>query len=377
MRVAAIIDTYEVSGPGRQLAALARTLQEHGVAFRVLLFHRRGRSPAPYAAYLASAGVDHLVVPEHGPADLGLVQRTAAALAEFGPDVVQTHGYKPSTVVAILRGIRHAPWRWLAFFHGATTENLKVRAYHWLDRRVMPRADLLVVMSLAHRGEFARLGERVRVVHNAAVPLQRPEEAPPVDVHAAFASPPAPGEVTLGVVGRLSSEKGVDVFLAACARLTSDGLPFRAVVVGDGPDREALVARAAELGLAGRVAFTGAVRDVAQVYEQIDLLVIPSRSEGLPNVLLEALRHDVPVVSTRVGAVPEVLTDPRAGLLVPAGNPDALADAIARGVELVGDPSAAAARAATVLRFSLDARADAHLKLYTELTTAPRSSRAA
>lgn len=372
MRVAALIDTYQVSGPGRQLAAVATALRDRGVAVRVVMFHREGRPPAPYAAYLADAGVDHVVVPERGPVDAGLVRRTAQALAAFDPDVVQTHGYKPSAVAALLRTFQRPRWRWLAFFHGSTTENAKVRAYHWLDRQMMARADAMAVMSLAHRESFARLGGRVRVLHNAAIPLPAAEQPAPVDVRAGFDVPPRPGEAMLGVVGRLSSEKGVDIFLEACAQLLADGVPFRAAVVGDGPDREALLAQRARLGLGGHVTFTGAVRDVAQVYAQIDCLVIPSRSEGLPNVLLEALRHDVPVVSTRVGAVPEVLTDPKAGVLVQPGDPRALARAVVQGIALARDPGAAAARAATVQRFSLGARADAHVALYTELTASSR-----
>lgn len=375
MRVAALIDTYQVSGPGRQLAAIATALRDYNVTVRVVLFHRAGRPPAPYAAYLADAGVDHVVVAEHGPADLGLVRRTAAVLAAFDPDVVQTHGYKPSAVASLLRLTSRPRWRWLAFFHGGTTENAKVRAYHWLDRRLMARADLLAVMSLLHREQFARLDGRVRVVHNAAIPLPRPTDVTPVDVDAQFAVPHRGAEAaTIGVVGRLSSEKGVDVFLDACARLVGDGVPFRAVVVGDGPDRDALLAHCARLGLSDHVAFTGAVRDVANIYEQLDCLVIPSRSEGLPNVLLEALRHDLPVVSTRVGAVPEVLTDSRAGVLVPIGDPDALAAGVVRGLALARDPDAAVARAATVRRFSLAARAEAHAALYAELTTVARPS---
>ncbi|GJG87943.1 hypothetical protein tb265_31240 [Gemmatimonadetes bacterium T265] len=375
MRVAALIDTYDVLGAGRQLAPMGPALRERGVAHRVVVFHRAGRRPAPYASYLAELGADHVVVPERRAMDVGILRRTAAELEAFDPDVVETHGYKPGTVAATLRAVGNPRWKWIAFFHGSTTENLKVRAYHWLDRRVMQRADRLAVMSPLHRDGFAHMGDRVRVVYNAVAQLPAAGDAPAVDLAGAFAPPPAPDVPMLGVVGRLSSEKGVDVFLDACAHLAEDGVPFRAAVVGDGPDRAALTARARALGLDDRVAFVGAVRNVAQAYQQLTCLVIPSRSEGLPNVLLEALDHDLPVVSTRVGAVPQVLTDPLAGVVVPPEDPRALADGIRRGVALAGDPDAGAARAAAARRFSLDARVDAHLALYTELTAAARAGR--
>jgi glycosyltransferase involved in cell wall biosynthesis len=372
--VAALIDTAQVSGPGRQLAALATGLAAEGVDVLVVMFHRAGQPPPPYAAYLTHHGVRHAVLPDHGPLDTGIAARVAAALADFAPDVVQTHSYRTTAVAFLLRR-RGARWPWIAFFHGATTENLKVRLYHWLDRRLMASADRLVVMSRAHLAGFASLGARVRVLHNAVIPL--PDEGAPADVAPLRAvdadGRPAP---LLGVVGRLSSEKGVDLFLDACAALARRGVAFSAVIAGDGPDRAALEARRDQLGLAARVHFLGAVRAVASLYPQLDLVVLPSRSEGLPNVLLEALRLDVPVVATRVGAVPEVLVDGSdAGIVVPPLRADLLADAVMQALATGRSAAARAARAEVAERFSLARRVREHVRLYDEV--APRTAEVA
>jgi glycosyltransferase involved in cell wall biosynthesis len=141
------------------------------------------------------------------------------------------------------------------------------------------------------------------------------------------------------------------------------------VIAGDGPERTALESKAAVLGISERVHFLGSVRNVLSLYSQVDAVVLPSRAgaEGLPNVLLEALRADVPVVATAVAAVPEVLSDPSAGELVEPGNVDALV----RGIEaaLTGGrfPAASAARAAATARFSLQRRMAEHLSLYAEV----------
>ena len=177
----------------------------------------------------------------------------------------------------------------------------------------------------------------------------------------------AAGAPLVGVVGRLSSEKGVDVFLDALALLRDRGRAVHALVAGDGPDRDALKQQAERLGLADAVHFVGPVADVAALYPALDAVVLPSRSEGLPNVLLEALSADRPVVATRVGAVPEVLTDAAAGVVVPPGDAPALADAIAAALSTAHDPAARAARAETAARFSLARRVDAHRALYREL----------
>ena len=92
--------------------------------------------------------------------------------------------------------------------------------------------------------------------------------------------------------------------------------------------------------------------------------MIPSRSEGLPNVLLEALAHDRAVAATRVGAIPTVLDSPLAGALAEPNSPRSLADAIGRALSLRADPRAAAARRRVVDAFSLERRIDAHLSLY-------------
>ena len=357
-RVAALIDTGETSGPGRQLAALARALEARGVELLVIMLQRRGRPSPPYAAYLERAGVRCLVLPERGRVDLRLIGRIGDVLADWKPDVVQTHSYKTTALAYALR-LRGARWPWIAFFHGATSEDLKVKAYHWLDRRLMARADRIVVMSRAHARGFASLGDRVSVVHNAVIPL--PSEAEALDVARAGASTVRP---RLGVVGRLSPEKGVDVFLECCALLRARGATFSAVIAGDGPERQALEAQRDRLGLADVVHFLGSVRAVRSLYPQLDLLVIPSRSEGLPNVLLEALGADVPVVATEVGAVPEVLEDQDAGIVVPSESPSALADAIVRALPMKANRRCADARAATAARFSLARRAEEHLRLY-------------
>jgi glycosyltransferase involved in cell wall biosynthesis len=358
LRVAALIDTATVSGPGRQLTAMAQQVRRDGVDVLVILFRRDGRPSSGLVQHLEEAGVDHVELPDHGPLDANVVRRVASVLRERAPDVLQTHSYRTTAIVYLLRlaGLR-LPW--IAFQHGATAQDAKVRFYHWLDRRLAARAERVVIMSERHREHWRRHAAKVRVIHNAVIPFTTspaPNSAVPVGPRPVF-----------GVVGRLSFEKGVDVFLRACDVLRRRGRAFSALIVGDGPELERLVALRAELALGDAVAFHPSTAAIRSVYAAIDALVIPSRSEGLPNVLLEALAEDVPVVSTGVGGVPEVLQDPMAGFVVPPGDPEALADAMARAVDTGRTPAARQARRACAERFSLDARARAHVALYREL----------
>ena len=370
--VAAVIDAMSVSGPARQLAAVARYLATHGIEIHVVTFHRQGRPAAPFVDFMRSYGVPVTVLPDSGPLDVRLVWRLHQALREIKPDVVQTHGYRPTALAFALKRLG-ATWPWLAFFHGATFENRKVRFYNWLDRRLMPSADRLVVMSQAQRDTFMCMGSRVMVVHNAAIPVVDDEDAGRRTAAALAAC--TRSRPVIGMVGRLSPEKGVDVFLEAAATLAQRGVEFSGILVGDGPERSRLEAQRSALGLEGRVHFVGSLDAVGPVYEALDLLVIASLSEGLPNVLLEALRAGVPVVATTVGAIPEVIGRSRAAVLIPPGSAVALADGIVKAIGERDDPAARQDRRAAAERMSLEARGNALAGLYTELM-APRQANA-
>jgi glycosyltransferase involved in cell wall biosynthesis len=103
----------------------------------------------------------------------------------------------------------------------------------------------------------------------------------------------------------------------------------RVLVVGDGPEREALAARAAAAGIAERVTFVGSTRDVIGLYAAMDVLVLPSLQEGSPNVVLEAMACGLPVVASAVGGVPEIIDEERTGYLVAPGDANALARKLA------------------------------------------------
>ncbi len=154
-----------------------------------------------------------------------------------------------------------------------------------------------------------------------------------------FSPRPDPGNLVpnLLCLGRLVPAKGQHVLLDAAARLRDSGTVFRLMIVGDGPDRQSLERRAIELGLAESIEFTGAVGqdEVHQYYDCADMFVLPSFAEGVPVVLMEAMAKEIPVISTRITGIPELIEHGRSGLLVSASDAQALADAIQR---LIDDP---------------------------------------
>jgi glycosyltransferase involved in cell wall biosynthesis len=159
-----------------------------------------------------------------------------------------------------------------------------------------------------------------------------------------MAASPAPASGTILGVGRLVPLKGFATLLDAVARL---GRPDRRLVIlGEGPERAALMAQAAQLGLADRLELPGWVADPAPFYARAACFVCASRHESFGNVLVEALAHGVPVVATDCGGPREILDDGRFGALVPVGDADAMAMAISAAMANPGDPTPRRARAA-------------------------------
>jgi glycosyltransferase involved in cell wall biosynthesis len=360
--VAAIIDTSIVSGPSRQLVHLALGLRAHGVRLHVILFGGPRRVPSELRPVLEAAQVEHTVVLEKRRADLSVVARLRGTLESIGADLVQTHGYRPAVLVYLLRrvGLR-TPW--VAFSHGVTTEDLKVRLYHRLDRWVSGRADRIVVMSRRHAEDWPMVAPKVDVIYNAVVDAVDAGDLP-AETLARVRSLPRP---RVGVIGRLSSEKGVDLFLEALSLLRDRGIITSGVIAGDGPERAALESRIRARGLANSVALLGPVQPIAPLYRELDAVAIPSRSEGLPNVLLEACRLDTPFVATRVGGIPEIVSPHRAGVLVEPGRADSLADGLATLLLQLDDVEARDGRRRISEQVSLQRRVEAHLRLYTGL----------
>jgi glycosyltransferase involved in cell wall biosynthesis len=158
---------------------------------------------------------------------------------------------------------------------------------------------------------------------------------------------PAPREgdgatLRLLTVARLAPDKGLRLLLEAVARAVGEKLDVRLEIVGDGPDRAALEARAADLGLGARVRFAGAVgRDrIQERYLAADAFCLSSFAEGVPVVLMEAMALERPVIAPRVMGIPELVEDGVSGWLVAPGSVDALAAAIGRLAET--DPAARA-----------------------------------
>jgi glycosyltransferase involved in cell wall biosynthesis len=172
----------------------------------------------------------------------------------------------------------------------------------------------------------------------------------------------------VGLAGRLSFEKGVDVFLQAAARVLAQLPDAKFVVAGDGPEQAALDILIDELGIRGNVRMMGRVNDMPSFYASLDVLVSSSRTEGLPIGVLEGMASRLPLIATPVGEIPTFIQDGRTGVLSPVENPELLAEAI---VELLQNPGkreqlGSAARQMVEDEFSAARMTAGYLRMYEE-----------
>ncbi|HEX2720887.1 MAG TPA: glycosyltransferase, partial [Candidatus Deferrimicrobium sp.] len=178
------------------------------------------------------------------------------------------------------------------------------------------------------------------------------------------------GENLVSVIGVLRSWKRHDVFLEAVRLLRERGSPVRALIVGEGPQQERIAGEIAGKELARAVRMTGYRQDIPEIVAASDVIVLPSdRFEGVPQVILQSLAMGRAVVASPIGGIPEVVHHEQTGLLCPAGDPSAFAEAIAR---LLAEPElrerlGAAGRELVLSRYSLTAMCERTEEFYGRL----------
>jgi glycosyltransferase involved in cell wall biosynthesis len=261
--------------------------------------------------------------------------------AELAPDVVHTHGYRSDVVDGGVARAAGVPI--VSTVHGFTGGGMRNRIYEWIQERAFRDFDAVVAVSQPIVERLERRGvsrARIHLIPNAFDGAASVAERATARERLGLPK----DEFTIGWVGRLSAEKGPDVFVEAIP-LLSQPLPA-AAVVGGGPDEPALRERAAQHGVSDRLRWLGVVPGAGALVGAFDMLVLSSRTEGIPIVLLEAAAAEVPIVAASVGGVPSMFPDGEV-LLVPPDDPAALAAAIDA---VRSDPGAARERALAARR---------------------------
>jgi glycosyltransferase involved in cell wall biosynthesis len=370
LKVLAMRDTYHLSGPCRGIMHLVEGTKSKGVQFIIGMFLVGSCLTSPAIEAFKGHGFQLAVWSQRRRYDPLLIQQAWKTARENNVAILQSHGYKPAVLAWCLKQLIGLPW--VAVVHGHTSENKRITLYNKLDLWLTRSADCVVAVSEATGRFLERNGiprSRIRVIHNAIDPLAYQLENSGTEFRQRCGA--GPNHLLVGVIGRLSPEKGHTLFLHALSQVVEIIPETKAVFVGEGKEAEQLEIMVRAKGLADRVTFAGYQAEISSIYSALDLVVIPSLSEGLPNVLLEAFLHRRPVVGTAVGGIPDVMQGELSRWLVPPGDAGALADAIIRALRCstLRAETAETGNQRVREKFTPAHRATQFLKVYEELIT--------
>lgn len=315
-------------------------------------------------------------IDDRSPWDSDLVARAARLASDLGIDIWHAHDYKTNLLGLLVN--RRRSMMLVTTCHGWVQRTLRTLVYHQIDRLTLRYYDRVIAVSPDVAAACRRLGvkdHRLSLIENAIDTDQFARTQSTQQAKRKLGWPE--GRLMIGAVGRLSAEKGFDLLIRAIAQLVKSGRDVGLAIAGDGAEQKNLERLVVELGLADRVRLLGFQGDLIPFYEAMDVYALSSRREGLPNVLLEAMALEVPVVATKVAGVPTLIDSEHNGVLVEAGNVEALAGAIDR---LAGDAAlrkrfAEAGRETIVSRYSFAVRMAKVAAVYDQVLRVPPERR--
>jgi L-malate glycosyltransferase len=357
IRVLLVVNDLSRAGAEGQLVALALGLPKQRYQVTIGLLKQRN----DYQDSLREGGIEAVPLRRRGFWDLGLDLRLLLLVRRLAPDILHSFLFLSNLHASLIGTLLRVP----AVIVSQRSSNAHNLSPFWcrVARFSQRLADRLVVNSQAQRAEELEAGfpaERIVVVPNGVALREAPPNRVALDLPA--------GPLVLSI-GRLEERKGQRYLVDAWARVHERCPSARLVLLGEGPTRRELEGQVRGLGLEPWVSFRGFQGSVAEFLDACTALAHPSLTEGMPNVVLEAMASGKPVVASRVGGIPELLVDGESGLLVAPRDPAALASALIR---LVDEPELAAtlgrnARRRAQERFSIEAMVEATEAVYRDL----------
>ncbi|HBG07893.1 MAG: group 1 glycosyl transferase [Geobacteraceae bacterium GWC2_58_44] len=369
--IAHLIATNFYGGPEKQILNHAIRLDKERFRFVLITFVEKGE-PNQLEEMARSNGVEVVQVHVQNPFDPVTIWRILAILRRLDVELICAHGYKSNVIGRLASWLGGVPQ--IAISRGWTAENRRIRFYEKLDKFFLRLADCVVAVSHGQREKIVALGVpsvKVAVIHNA------------IDL----VGIPAPGlrglrrelglpddAIVITSAGRLSPEKNYAAMIEASRELIKGNPRVYFVIFGEGFLRGELERKIESAGLSGRFLLPGFRSDLQQVMHEVDIFMLPSFTEGLPNVVLEAFAARKPVVATRVGGTPEVVQEGTSGFLTRPDQPELMASHLSALVADHGlrEGMGHAGYAYIEEHFDFAAQTAAYERLYTDLHSAKK-----
>ena len=362
MKILQMISSSGMYGAEAVVLNLLRALNEGPHCSLLSVFSNSSNPNLELHENATKEGVESYLIPCNGQMDRKAITSIRELVQRTGVDVVHAHGYKAD--IYAFFALRASGVSLVSTCHNWIDSDRKTSLYGMLDRLILRGYARVVAVSEEVRQRLLKSGvkaNKVSMIRNG-IDLRPFDRASAVVRHELGWD----SDRIVGFVGRLSREKGADIFLDTAARVLAQCPDTKFVVAGDGPDRAELDALIDKLGIRDHVCMLGRCNDMPALYASLDIMVSASRIEGLPIAILEGMASRLPLVATAVGEVPTVIQDGRTGVLVPAKDPELLAAAV---IELLRNPAkreqlGSAARQLVEDEFSADRMTADYLCLY-------------
>jgi glycosyltransferase involved in cell wall biosynthesis len=362
MKILQMISSGGMYGAEAVILNMSRTLNRGPHRSMLGVFSNSANPNLQLHENATKEGIDSYLIPCNGQMDRKAITNIRELAQRTGVDVVHAHGYK-ADIYAFL-ALRASGVSLVSTCHNWIDSDRKTYLYGMLDRLILRGYTRIVAVSEDVRQRLLKSGvktNKVSIIRNGIDLLPFDKASAVVRRELGWDA-----DRIVGFVGRLSREKGADIFLDAAARVIAQCPDTKFVVAGDGPDRAELDTLIDKLGIREPVRMLGRCNDMPALYASLDIMVSASRIEGLPIAILEGMASGLPLVATAVGEVPTVIEDGRTGALVPAEDPGSLAAAV---IELLQDPAkrerlGATARQLVEDEFSAERMTAEYLRVY-------------
>jgi len=310
--IAHLIATNFYGGPEKQILTHAAHLNPAEYQFVLISFVENGQQNE-ILQKASKQGVKSFELPSKHALDFRTVLKLRKILQQQNVHLLCSHGYKANIIGRLSSWWCRIPQ--IAVSRGWTAENRKIRAYESLDKIFLKLDDHIVAVSHGQKKKILDLGlssESISVIHNA---IEIETEKQFVSQIRSELSVPD-GAILVASAGRLSPEKNYAAMIEVAQKLCPGREDLYFVIFGEGFLRSDLEASIKDLGLEKRFLLPGFRKDLPSIFPEIDVFMLPSFTEGLPNVVLEAYAAKKPVIATMVGGTPEVVLDGVSGFLV-------------------------------------------------------------
>lgn len=327
IKVLDLRDSPWVDGPGRTILDCAQSLEGDNFHFIIGGFSGGVQKTNAYTDEAKKRGLETISIEENSAFDLNVLRQIMHIIKTYEIDIVHTHDFRSDLFGLICAKLCRKPI--IATVHGWIANDKKGKVYTWVDKQLLRFMNHIISVSKRTAGLARKSGiadKKITVINNALKLENYSKNKKHGNIRKELGF--SEEDILAANIGRLSPEKGQLEFLQAGKALLKENENIKLLLIGVGPDQARLEKYVSENKMEQAVIFMGFRNDMVDIYNDIDLVIQSSYTEGMPNVILESLLMAVPVIATDVGGTAEIVEHEKTGVLLKAGDTSALIDKI-------------------------------------------------